>query len=105
MKFKHKPTKIEAIFWNGDNIDEIKKFVGEHCIYCDKICLVLDGVMGAIEPGFWIARKDNGTFYPMSDKELRRKYDLIPEIDSETFFNYIHTMQSMLAEDDCQRRL
>lgn len=36
-KYKTKPCEIEAIQWNGINLEEIKSFVGESLVYsiCD----------------------------------------------------------------------
>ena len=33
MKYRKKPVVIEAIQWNGDNLNEIKEFVGESLDY------------------------------------------------------------------------
>lgn len=33
MKYRKKPVVIEAIQWNGDNLNEIKEFVGENLDY------------------------------------------------------------------------
>ena len=33
MKYKKKPVVIEAVQWNGCNLEEIKEFVGDSLIY------------------------------------------------------------------------
>jgi hypothetical protein len=33
MKYRKKPVVIEAIHWNGQNLEEIKSFVGDSLIY------------------------------------------------------------------------
>lgn len=33
MKYKKKPVVIEAVRWNGLNLEEIKEFVGDPLIY------------------------------------------------------------------------
>ena len=33
MKYRKKPVVIEAIQWNGTNLEEIKAFVGESLTY------------------------------------------------------------------------
>ena len=33
MKYRTKPVVIEAVQWNGFNLEEIKEFVGDSLIY------------------------------------------------------------------------
>ena len=33
MKYRKKPVVIEAVQWNGHNLEEIKEFVGDSLIY------------------------------------------------------------------------
>lgn len=33
MKYRKKPVVIEAVQWNGRNLEEIKEFVGDSLIY------------------------------------------------------------------------
>ena len=33
MKYRKKPVVVEAIQWNGHNLEEIKEFVGDSLIY------------------------------------------------------------------------
>ena len=33
MKYRKKPVVVEAIQWNGFNLEEIKEFVGDSLIY------------------------------------------------------------------------
>lgn len=33
MKYRKKPVVIEAVQWNGLNLEEIKEFIGDSLIY------------------------------------------------------------------------
>lgn len=87
-KYKTKPCEIEAIQWNGINLEEIKAFVGESLIYdiCDTAWQVgkgrphvymkirtLEGDMEASE-GDYIIKGLVGEFYPCKPDVFERKY-------------------------------
>lgn len=87
-KYKTKPCEIEAIQWNGTNLEEIKAFVGESLIYdiIDTAWQVgkgrphvymkirtLEGDMEASE-GDYIIKGLVGEFYPCKPDVFEKKY-------------------------------
>lgn len=87
-RYKTKHCEIEAIQWNGINLEEIKAFVGESLIYniCDTAWQVgkgrphvymkirtLEGDMEASE-GDYIIKGLVGEFYPCKPDVFERKY-------------------------------
>ena len=90
-KYKTKPCEIEAIQWNGLNLEEIKEFVGESLIYdiIDTAWEVgkgrphvlmkiktLEGDMQASE-GDYIIKGLRGEFYPCKPDVFEKKYELM----------------------------
>lgn len=93
MKYIKKPVVIEAVQWNGTNLEEIKAFVGEALIYsiCDTAWEVgkgrphvfmkiktLEGDMEASE-GDFIIKGVNGEFYPCKPDIFEKTYELVHE--------------------------
>ena len=89
-KYKTKPCEIEAIQWNGLNLEEVKAFVGQSLIYniCDTAWEVgkgrphvdmriktLEGEMRASE-GDYIIKGLRGEFYPCKPDVFEKKYML-----------------------------
>ena len=92
-KYKTKLCEIEAIQWNGLNLEEIKEFVGESLIYniCDTAWEVgkgrphvdmkiktLEGDMQA-SIGDYIIKGLRGEFYPCKPDVFEKKYELVKE--------------------------
>lgn len=90
-KYRTKPCEIEAIQWDGLNLEEIKSFVGESLVYdiCDTAWEVgkgrphvimkiktLKGDMQASE-GDYIIKGLCGEFYPCKPDVFEKKYELI----------------------------
>lgn len=90
-KYRTKPCEIEAIQWNGLNLEEIKEFVGESLIYdiCDAAWQVgkgrpcvdmqiktLEGDMRA-SVGDYIIKGLRGEFYPCKPDVFEKKYELL----------------------------
>ena len=90
-RYKTKPCEIEAIQWNGWNLEEIKTFVGESLIYdiIDTAWKVgkgrphvimkiktLEGDMQASE-GDYIIKGLRGEFYPCKPDVFEKKYELV----------------------------
>lgn len=81
-KYRTKPCEIEAIQWDGTNLDELKEFVGESLEY-DIIDTVvaniriktLEGVMHA-SVGDYIIKGLRGEFYPCKPDVFVKKYEL-----------------------------
>lgn len=93
MKYKKKPVVIEAIQWIGNNLEEIKNFVGEQLEYDieDSAWQVgksaphvtvkiktLEGVMEA-RKGDYIIKGVNGEFYPCKPDVFEKTYDEVKE--------------------------
>lgn len=89
MKYRKKPIVIEAVQWNGLNLEEIKDFVGDSLIYNinDAAWKVgkdaptvhikiktLEGTMIA-KAGDYIIRGVNGEIYPCKAEVFWRSYE------------------------------
>lgn len=94
MKYRKKPVVIEAIQWNGINLEEIKQFAGDSLEYhiCDTAWEVgkgkphvsikiktLEGVMSASE-GDYIIRGVNGEIYPCKPDIFEKTYEAVEEV-------------------------
>ena len=89
MRYRKKPIVIEAVQWNGHNLEEIKKFVGDSLIYniSDAAWKVgkgtptvhikiktLEGIMLA-RAGDYIIRGVDGEIYPCKAEVFWRSYE------------------------------
>ena len=92
-RYRTKPCEIEAIQWNGTNLEEIKDFVGNSLIFdiCDIAWEVgrgrpfvfmkirtLEGDMQA-NVGDYIFKGLRGEFYPCKPDVFEKKYEIITE--------------------------
>lgn len=96
MKYRKKPVVIEAVQWNGRNLEEIKSFVGndlEYDIfdtaweagkgapYVDMEIITLEGVH-QVTVGDYIIKGVAGEFYPCKPDIFEQMYEEEPrEID------------------------
>lgn len=93
MKFRKKPVVIEAILWDGLNLEEVKNFVGkslEYEIYdaawqvgkgvpiVDMKIKTLEGTMEA-KKGDYIIKGVNGEFYPCKPDIFEKTYEPVTE--------------------------
>lgn len=93
MKYKKKPIVVEAVQWNGLNLEEIKDFVGDSLIYNinDAAWKVgkdaptvhikiktLEGTMVA-KAGDYIIRGVNGEIYPCKADIFEKTYEEVTE--------------------------
>lgn len=93
MKYKKKPVVIEAVQWNGLNLEEIKEFVGEDLQYniLDTAWKVgkgaphtlmkihtLEGDM-EVSKGDFIIRGVNGEYYPCKPGIFEKTYEAVVE--------------------------
>lgn len=91
MKYRKKPVVIEAIQWNGLNLEEVKAFVGELLIYdiidtawqvgkgaphVNMKIKTLDGDMQA-NKGDFIIKGVNGEFYPCKPDIFEKTYEAV----------------------------
>lgn len=91
MKYRKKPVVIEAIQWNGLNLEEIKEFVGESLIYdiidtawqvgkgaphVNMKIKTLEGDM-RVNKGDFIIKGVNGEFYPCKPDIFEKTYEVV----------------------------
>ena len=78
MRYIKKPVEIEAIQWTGDNLDEIKKFVGSFLLVDEVMSRIyirtLEGRMEASKNDYIIKGVD-GEFYPCKPTIFEKTYD------------------------------
>lgn len=94
MKYKKKPVIIEAIQFDGLNLEEIKSFVGDNLIYdiIDTAWQVgkgrphilmkiktLEGNMNVSEMDY-IIKGVNGEFYPCKPDIFEKTYECLDDI-------------------------
>ena len=93
MKYRKKPVVIEAVQWNGRNLEEIKEFVGDSLIYeiSDAAWKVGKGVpsvyMGIktlegthiCSKGDYIIKGVQGEFYPCKPDIWKQTYEQVGE--------------------------
>ena len=84
IKATKKPVTIEAVKWDGENIEEIKAFVGSSYIggengYDKKLVIsTLEGDMLA-SIGDYIIKGVKGEFYPCKPDIFENAYDIVDE--------------------------
>lgn len=93
MRYRKKPVEIEAVQWTGENLKEIRLFVGESLIYdiIDTAWEVgkgrpyvimkiktLEGDMIASE-GDYIIKGISGEFYPCKPDIFKATYEEVEE--------------------------
>lgn len=92
MMFRRKPTEVEAIQWTGDNLSEVKAFVGLGVLYRDDPygkgdVLVIDtepgqpnrlgGDRARARAGDWILKDSRGAFYPCDREVFENSYERV----------------------------
>lgn len=89
-KFRKKPVVIEAVQWQGHNVDEVGNFMGSLVIGINKLSAAgvtegsvlidtLEGTMTA-SPGDWIIKGVQGEFYPCKPDIFGQTYE---EVENE----------------------
>jgi len=93
MKYRKKPVVIEAVKWDGFNLQEIKDFVGKHLQYtiCDTAYQAgkgkphVDMAIHTLEGdhtcsvGDYIIKGVQGEFYPCKPDIFEETYELVGE--------------------------
>lgn len=79
MKFRKKPVVIEAVQYNGKNMDEIMVFIEAPEICNDFLenwieIKTLEGSMRA-NPGDWVIKGIKGEFYPCKPDIFEATYE------------------------------
>lgn len=82
MKYRKKPVVVEAIRWDGDNLEEIATFMGKYT-YSNKLLpcfsltiFTLGGRMDA-SIGDYIIKGIKGEFYPCKPDIFEQTYEAI----------------------------
>lgn len=83
-RYKTKPCEIEAVQWNGFNLEEVRDFVGEQLVswelkmgdYFIITIRTLEGDMKA-SLGDYIIKGLRGEFYTCKPDVFEKKYELI----------------------------
>lgn len=93
MKYRKKPIIIEAIQWNGNNLEEVMKFIGsefkyetntsyatDKFVYFDGRLLLhtLEGTM-QLSLGDYIIKGIKGEFYPCKPDIFEETYEVVEE--------------------------
>ena len=93
MKYRNQPVEIEAVQWNGHNLNEIKEFVGESLEYDildtawkvgkgqPHIFMKIHTLEGDHEctKGDYIIKGVQGEFYPCKPDIFEQTYELVGE--------------------------
>lgn len=88
MKYRKKPVVIEAMEWNGENIDEIIKFCSGDASYelmargnAELVISTLEDGDGTARHvasrGDWIIRGVQGEFYPCKPEIFEATYEAV----------------------------
>ena len=85
QKFVKKPVVIEAIQYNGENIEAIENFVGKKLstvmasgVYVKLIIPTLEGYMKALK-GDYIIKGIKGEFYPCKPDVFKSTYNVVED--------------------------
>lgn len=78
--YRKKPVVISAIQWNGDNIDEMQRFLNVHFIVTGEQAFIqtLEGMMCA-DKGDYIICGVHGEFYPCKPDIFKKTYDEVED--------------------------
>jgi hypothetical protein len=67
LRFRKKPVEVDAVKWDGENVDKITAFLAGHGRFRPLSGVIeittLEGVMTA-RKGDWIIKGTKGEFYP-----------------------------------------
>jgi hypothetical protein len=81
MKFIKKPIVIDAIKWNGENFDDIKKFIGVSLLAYNpqKLEILIKTLEGQhlASNGDWIIKGIKGEFYPCKPDIFEITYEAV----------------------------
>lgn len=82
MKFRKKPEVVEAVQWNGENLAEVREFLGVQLIYTTPFdnAIPLSTIVGKMHAavGDWMVKAENGAvmvFEPANMLKLFETYD------------------------------
>ena len=80
-KYKKKPIEVDVLYFDGENSDELRQFVGEENLgytYGDpKFCIrTLEGNM-FFDADTYVIRGVEGEFYPCAKNIFEKTYELV----------------------------
>lgn len=82
--YRKKPVEVQAVQWDGSNIDEIREFgakvvAGPTHGFQDVLAIdTREGIMRT-KRGSWIIRGVKGEFYPCEDEIFKLTYDAVEQ--------------------------
>lgn len=79
MKYRKKPVEIEAIQWNGSNLEELVGFVGAKTIEMigkTPYIKTLEGKM-MVSEGDYVIKSVEGEFYPCKPNIFEQTYEKV----------------------------
>lgn len=93
MKYRKKPVVIEAVQWNGLNLEEIKEFVGKNLEYnildtawevgkgAPHVIMKIHTLEGDMEvsKGDFIIKGVNGEYYPCKPDIFEKTYEAVEQ--------------------------
>ncbi len=81
-KYRKKPVIIEAVQWNGNNVDEVMSFIKNVAAYNVEFGTLdistLEGTMTA-SMGDWIIKGVKGEFYPCKPDIFETTYEKVKD--------------------------
>lgn len=84
MKFRKKPVVIEAIQWTGDNLEEVKAFLGEAfiCEWMFDSTIGIKTLEGSLIGSLWdwVIRGVKGEKYPCKPDIFEATYEFVAEV-------------------------
>ena len=81
-KYRKKPVVVEAVQWDGTNVEEISTFTdGKVAWYYNKRCMYITTPEGRMEVSIddWIIRGVNGEYYPCKPDVFAKNYEPVSE--------------------------
>ncbi len=81
-KYRKKPVVIEAVQWNGNNVDEVMSFIKNVAAYNVEFGTLdistLEGTMTA-SMGDWVIKGVKGEFYPCKPDIFETTYEKVKD--------------------------
>jgi hypothetical protein len=81
VRFRSRPSEVEAVQWRGDNVDEVRRFGAQVHVGVDGLAL-LAGAQGAqgwvtVPVGHWLVRAVGvlHDHWPVADEFFQAKYE------------------------------
>jgi len=80
-RYRKKPVVVDAIQWRGDNLDEVREFLGFNPITGPTGALMLYTLEGVItaSPNDWIIKGVQDEFYPCKPDIFEQTYEAVED--------------------------